>query len=60
MSSCAICDWPGTNFYEQHFFCTPHWRAAYNLAFDAQKKVTQEVLEKYIRESREQKQDIHR
>lgn len=56
MRSCEVCHLPGSCFFEKRFFCTPHWRAVYNLVLDAQKAATKDTIENYI--SYKTQQDI--
>jgi hypothetical protein len=49
MPNCDKCGKHGEmHFYEQYFFCREHWREAYELAFDAQKKATRHAIMNYI------------
>ena len=50
MTPCEKCGKNGDmKFYEQYFFCRDHWREAYKLVFDAQKVVTRETIENYVK-----------
>ncbi len=49
MIPCPMCSMSGIEFYEGQFFCSKHWRELYALVSDAQKKVTKETIDNYIK-----------